>query len=244
MAQTNPHAAMSNPRLLHLGCGLIAPAEWLNVDGSLNAKLAKRPRLRRLLGRLRLIPRSFTEIPWPENIQVVDLRKRLPFADGSFDAVFSSHLLEHIFRDEALRLLKEAHRVLKPGGRCRSLVPDLGAIVQEYLGDPNIKLFDVSDEIQNDPARKMCHRLGMRGECQERVNPIMRVYRALKDFHSHKWMYDGPSLIKLMTEAGFVDCQVRGLHQSEIPHIDKVEVPGRVENGTGVIVEGTKPDSI
>jgi SAM-dependent methyltransferase len=242
MSQPPTIASSTSPRLLHLGCGLIAPAEWVNVDGSLNAKLAKRPRLRRLLGQFRLIPRSFTEIPWPENIQVVDLRRTLPFAEGSFDAAFSSHLLEHIFRGEALRLLKEVYRVLTPGGYCRSLVPDLAAVIREYQGDQSIQLFDVPENVQNDPARRMCHRLGMYGEEPERVNPVMRIYRALKDFHSHKWMYDGPSLVQLMCEAGFNNCGVRDLHQSQIPHIDKVEMPGRVLHGVGVIVEGRKPN--
>ncbi len=40
--------------------------------------------------------------------------KRLPFADGSFDVVFSNTILHHI--EEPVRLLAEARRVLKPGG--------------------------------------------------------------------------------------------------------------------------------
>ena len=40
-------ATTSTSKLLHLGCGLTAPAEWLNVDGSWNAWLAQRPLLKK-----------------------------------------------------------------------------------------------------------------------------------------------------------------------------------------------------
>lgn len=46
---------------------------------------------------------------------------RLPFDDGSFDAVIASEVLEHIRRDE--RALSEIARVLKPGGRVAVTVP-------------------------------------------------------------------------------------------------------------------------
>jgi SAM-dependent methyltransferase len=40
---------------------------------------------------------------------------RMPFADGEFDLVFATHVLEHAY--EPRRALAEVTRVLKPGGR-------------------------------------------------------------------------------------------------------------------------------
>lgn len=40
----------------------------------------------------------------------------LPYADGSFDRVFASLLLHHLTRDDKRQMLREAFRVLKPGG--------------------------------------------------------------------------------------------------------------------------------
>src|SRR4051812_39479237 len=42
--------------------------------------------------------------------------RHIPFADGTFDVVFSSNTLEHV--PHLAELHREIHRVLKPGGRC------------------------------------------------------------------------------------------------------------------------------
>jgi predicted SAM-dependent methyltransferase len=228
------------PRLLHLGCGLIAPPEWLNVDGSWGAWLAKHRRLRGALQAIRVLPKRVSEIAWPNNIQICDLRRRLPFADASFDACFSSHLIEHLHRDEALELLRDVRRVLKPGGLCRTVVPDLRAIVMEYIGQRKLESWYGEAEGTDDPAHRMLVRLHVRPVTATR-GARQKLYTAFGDFQNHKWMYDGPSLVKLMTEAGFVDCRERGLHDTAIPHLEKVELPGRVEGGAGVAVEGQKP---
>jgi predicted SAM-dependent methyltransferase len=46
------------------------------------------------------------------------------FPDGSFDFIYSEHFFEHLFADEAVALLRECHRLLKPGGVIRTVVPD------------------------------------------------------------------------------------------------------------------------
>lgn len=62
-----------------------------------------------------------------------DLRRGLPFPDENFDAVYGSHVLEHLEPDAAARLLRECHRVLRPEGIVRIVVPDLEAIAKLYL---------------------------------------------------------------------------------------------------------------
>jgi predicted SAM-dependent methyltransferase len=49
---------------------------------------------------------------------------RLAFPDASFDYIFSEHFLHHLFFDEALALLRECHRILRPRGVLRTVVPD------------------------------------------------------------------------------------------------------------------------
>jgi predicted SAM-dependent methyltransferase len=58
------------------------------------------------------------------------------YADGSVDEVRASHILEHFGHREAVDVLKEWVRVLKPGGRLRIAVPDLQKIVAR-VSDPS-----------------------------------------------------------------------------------------------------------
>jgi predicted SAM-dependent methyltransferase len=91
--------------LLNVGCGTTFSTEWTNVD------LA----------------------PSPPHVAGIDLRKPLPFPDDSFDAIYSSHVLEHFTPDEGAFLLREMTRCLVPGGACRVVVPDLEIACREYL---------------------------------------------------------------------------------------------------------------
>lgn len=56
------------------------------------------------------------------------------FADGSFDAVYGSHIAEHLdYKDELLATLKEWQRVLVPGGRLYVSVPDMDILCRLFL---------------------------------------------------------------------------------------------------------------
>lgn len=56
-----------------------------------------------------------------ENVDIVCDIHHLPFKDNSIDAIMSVAVLEHV-REPAV-VLKELHRVLKPGGRVFSAIP-------------------------------------------------------------------------------------------------------------------------
>ena len=60
-----------------------------------------------------------------EDVVIHDIRRPLPYPDNSFDAVYHSHVLEHLNPEEAKSLLQEVRRVLKANGICRIVVPDL-----------------------------------------------------------------------------------------------------------------------
>jgi SAM-dependent methyltransferase len=88
-------AAVAASRKLHLGCGRVIRPGYVNLD------LAKIPGID----------------------LVADLETRLPFRDGVFDEVFTSHVLEHV-RD-LIPLLGELARVCRPGAILRIEVPHL-----------------------------------------------------------------------------------------------------------------------
>jgi len=58
----------------------------------------------------------------------------LPFyADGSCDMIVMHHVLEHFGCGEGQGMLREARRLLRPGGSLIITVPDLRALAQAWL---------------------------------------------------------------------------------------------------------------
>ncbi len=104
--------------LLNLGCGARVHQDCVNIDHFPWASL----RRLRVLGK-----------PLPVNFLNHDLRKGIPFEDSSAEAVYSSHLLEHLPPDTVPFFLREHRRVLKTGGVARVVVPDLEFAAQQYL---------------------------------------------------------------------------------------------------------------
>jgi SAM-dependent methyltransferase len=54
------------------------------------------------------------------------------FTDNLFDAIVLNHVLEHVHDPESL--LRECHRVLRPGGQFRAFVPNAGGVGQRRFG--------------------------------------------------------------------------------------------------------------
>jgi len=102
-------------RVLDVGCGLASllialaeripfqsPAVGIDVSEELVQQAAREVRRAGLEDRIRVLASPATQ---------------LPFADGAFDVVFSSHVIKHL-DDQALgEAFAEIARVLKPGGR-------------------------------------------------------------------------------------------------------------------------------
>ncbi len=122
------------------------------------------------------------------------------------------------------------------------VVPDLRAIIKEYMGENPFGDALASDETMS--ADRLNKRLLLRSPEPPSGNIIYRLYTVLKDLHLHKWMYDSDSLVEYFKWAGFVDVQGMEYHKSRIEEIEKIEESERVLNGSGVCVEGIKPTSI
>lgn len=222
---------------LHLGCGPgPQPANWTHVDGSWNARLSKFGFVRRCLAMAGVIPRELAESQWTPDVVTADLRRTLPFESGSAEYVYASHVFEHLYEDEARRLLAECRRVLKPHGVIRLVVPDLRAMVQRYVDSVSGQ----SRAAGQLPADELNQSLLLRPRSARRGRFLHRAYSAMTEFHSHKWMYDAESLISRLEQAQFSDVQQRGFLDSRIAGIDELERVDRVLNGAGVCVEGIK----
>ena len=71
-----------------------------------------------------------------------DLRRALPFDDNSFEGVYSEHTMTMLYPAEAMAVIREVHRVLKPGGIFRCSLPDLALFIQFYNGEHSSPQFN------------------------------------------------------------------------------------------------------
>jgi len=216
---------MDGRLLLHLGCGPeVQATDWTDVDGSLNL-LWQRWLPAGVMHRLR---RRMRLMSWPVHVRYLDLRRPLPFATSSVDAIYASHVLEHLHAEDAARLLGECLRVLRPGGYLRLVLPDLRSMVEEYLADA-----DPEAAVRLNRRLLFCPERHPRGLWH-------RLQAVFGDMHSHKFMYDLPSLSLRLALAGFSDIRGMGYLESRIPETPQVERAGRILEGEGFVIEAMK----
>ncbi|TKB79785.1 MAG: methyltransferase domain-containing protein [Nitrospira sp.] len=72
------------------------------------------------------------QLNWDDRIYAHDLTRPFPWNGESVDAVYSSHTLEHLTREQGRAFLRECYRVLRKGGVIRIIVPDLQPLVEDY----------------------------------------------------------------------------------------------------------------
>jgi len=135
---------------------------------------------------------------YPSSCDVIYLNaaKPFPFKDGTFNYVFSEHLIEHLVYDKGLFMLRESYRVLKPGGRIRVATPDLERLMGLYGPEKN----DLQQRYKKWIVDLCFPEKNMYTECFA-ANTLFRIFQV---FH-HKFVYDHGTLRGAMEEAGFID---------------------------------------
>ena len=117
------------------------------------------------------------------------------FEDESADLIYSSHSFEYFDRCEAIEVLNEWRRVLKPGGVLRLAVPDFEKLIQVY-------------KITNELEKILGPLFGRMEIDTEDGTRIMY----------HKTTYTFDSLKKILEENGF--CNITRYNWRETIHKD------------------------
>lgn len=216
-----------------MGSGTTGLDDWINIDNSFNARLAKYPWVRYLLCKIGILPKKYYEIPWYEHIKslmVRDVRKRLPFGNESVDFIYSSHLMEHLRKDEAEKVLRECFRVLKSGGVLRLTVPDLELIARSYIKE----IGNARNRRKTNawlPSEEFLETLDIGAE-KSRASFVSKIFPS-----RHKWMYDELSLTAVLNSLGFVNIEKGSYKVGRVPDIDLLD--NRPQNS--LYLEAQKP---
>jgi len=155
---------------VHLGCGPRACVGWFNID------CANFPGVNLL---------------W-------DMRQPLPLADRVADLVYSEHVLEHFEYEDAIRLLREVHRILRVGGVLRIGVPNAAIYLRAYVsGDEAFFAYT--------------RHLG--GAVRPLRLPIDVVNQMFRMGGHHRFAWDERSVEVALKECGFVS--IRNFHPGQ-----------------------------
>ena len=206
---------MSEAKLrLNLGCGHQRPNGWYNADCSLNALLQRIPVVGSVVGRMAGGTNYYSH-----NVHYVDLASRWRFGNDEVDVVYASHVLEHLSLPTASHFMREAHRVLHPGGVLRIVVPDLLVSAQKYL--------DESAKGTRSAGADFLAILNLHRENAYASSShwLHRAIHALQGWpHQHKYMYDMALLQDLVLAHGFRElCQCSYAQSAYLPEIADVE---------------------
>lgn len=155
------------------------------------------------------------EQPISRRVIYLDAKKPFPFESGTFDYVFSEHLIEHLTYGEGLSMLRECYRVLKPGGRIRIATPDLETLIALYTPEKS--------DLQQEYIRWIT----------DMFMPELGIYRdsfvinnAFWGF-GHRFIYDRTTLQSAMEEVGLVDITCYAPSESDDEVLRGVESHGK-----------------
>lgn len=133
-----------------------------------------------------------------------DLKNGIPLPDESVDAIYTSHLLEHIPYKSQQIFLSDCYRVLKNHGKFLVCVPNAALYIQAYLEGNNFG----SDKRLHLPA------IVDTGSRIDQIN-----YVAYMD-GEHHFMFDNENIINILLRAGFEDVSLRE-YDSKLDSMDR-----------------------
>ena len=155
---------------LNVGCGPNIKAGWVNIDLGATSDLQ------------------------------LDIRRPLPFPDGSCDFIYGEHVFEHLsYPGDAEQFLRECHRVLKSGGVLSLGVPDVEWPLREYAAG-RMEFFDWAGQQPWTPRWALT-----------RLDKINYIFRQQSEDAGadHKYAYDFETLGRRLIDAGFVKVRRR-----------------------------------
>lgn len=218
------------PQILNLGCGTRTSSATVNIDWSIYLRLKSNPLTAYVASLLLTGDRRTRFFALSDRIIVHDLRKGIPAGDGSVDAVYHSHVLEHLDRSLVPLFFAEIHRVLRPGGIHRVVVPDLEHLAQAYLRSLDGAVHDrrTADEHEFTVAAMIEQMVRREAVGTSRQRPSQRRLEnillgdARRRGETHQWMWDRVTVRRALEGARFHDVRLVDHRTSRIAGWDAI----------------------
>ena len=195
-ARIRDYLAAHTVRKLQIGAGPNEFDGWLNADYS---------------------PRSRSAI-------FMDATQPFPLPSGSFDFIFSEHMIEHVPFEQGQKMIAESFRVLKPGGTIRIATPNLEKVAAlETAGPTEAQLRYVRWAIE--------HHVEYAPRDDSGAESGYRPSYVINNFFwgfGHYFVYDPASLGGALRRAGFVNVRSFMPGESDVPELRGLETHARL----------------
>ena len=211
---------------VNIGCGRTPTKGWRNYDNSWTLRLSKVAIVvwfARKFGLLSKLQEEFIVFLQQADIKYADATNRIPEHSGSVDVLYTSHMLEHLDRMDAMKFLAEAKRVIRKGGILRIAVPNIRYYVDMYMKDGDADRFVEGTLLVAPKPRGLWRKL---------------IHLLVSD-RNHKWMYDGQSLCRLLVSAGFHNPVILQPGETTINEAGNIDLAERVPESVFVEVVRT-----
>lgn len=160
-----------------------------------------------------LLPGWLNSDLYPQSINSItlDATKAFPLPTASFDYVFSEHQIEHIAYEQAVAMLGECRRILRPGGKIRLALPSLDRMIELFQPERT----DLQDRYIN-------YMTNLSWPTVRDPIPCFAINSAFMDW-GHRFLYDRATLRKTLEMAGFGHVQFFTPGVSNDPNLTGIE---------------------
>ncbi len=179
-------------KYVQYGCGNVNVQDWLNFDASPTLRIQKIPLIGNFL-------KPYLNCIFDDKIMYGDIVKGLPIKDNSADAVFCSHVLEHLYLEDFYKALENTYKILKPSGVFRCIVPDLNKYIADYI---------TSIKSTNENKKVLASLVFCKSTSFGKENRKKGIKGVLSGFFGnsvHRWMWDEYSLTNELKKIGFIN---------------------------------------
>lgn len=150
----------------------------------------------------------------PESVKL-DASQLFPIPDSTFDFVYSEHMIEHIPFWQGQQMLQECFRIMKPGAYIRISCPDFQFLVDLYTNPTELSTAYTEHESP---------------EWAPYASPIF-IFNHYVRAWGHQFIYDKPTMTNSLLAAGFDTITEHKILESNIPELQNLEIPTRMQPG-------------
>ncbi|MCL1467695.1 class I SAM-dependent methyltransferase [Argonema galeatum] len=188
---------MSVEKKLHIGCFDCVYPGWINTDITPHIFISKFPGLPFVLHRSKVLSNQRYQQHQQgifSKVEYLDVGKKFPWPNETFSCAYTSHMMEHLYRETALNCISEVFRVLKKGGIFRVVVPDLDEMIKSY--DPQDPEFFLTGFF----------------EANEKLEK-----------NRHHWHYNEKLLRKILLNTGFQEVIRCNYKEGRLPEVEVMD---------------------